>query len=255
MKKIKKLASSLLIYEKTSNMEKILREYIDCSDEKKLDFSESKISQTTYFKADKLMVFIAFIAFFTIFPFEFIYFAKSNEYSMLKGAINCLTIVFPVIILLRYGKKLVIIDKFHNKSKISYGFNTLMYILFNSAVLFLVSGQIYKIIEVLNEMSVKYMELFWFSYDVLMRLAWVLMVFHIVKLFRCGISYFMPFSVSYISLIFFANFSYTFDDDKNLQMLAILFFVQYISTIIFSLVLCFSVCKKSGFFKNKTSNF
>lgn len=245
---LKKLASKLIFYTKTEKMQSILEDYSEFVYENDFDETISQTVKSLNLKYWKIVYFIVISYIFVFGPFYFLYFRPYTNiipYSYI--IINVLSLIFPAVLSKLYGKKLTILGSFHKKSRLSIILTTFMYIIINSAIIFISSGIMIEMIIKISEVANKYIQFYWEIYHIFINLGFFITFILLIKLFTSGIFYFMPFCISYFGSLYFTNFIQSCSLLTEVSMfknIIIMILVPYILGCISSLIFYLKICKE-----------
>lgn len=250
MKNLKKLASKLLIFQNSLEMQDVMNDYVEFSKEEDFELNVKETLSSLNVKMYKYPIFVALMSFFVVYPHILMYFSPFLDMQQhLFGTIISviLAIICPVIITKLYGRKLTIIDDFHQKTRAFSVLTTIMYVFINAFALFIVSGYLVKCLLSIKEINVDYFQMTWAFFEVFLRLFLVLVIFLAIKLFTCGISYFMPFCSAYFGLVFLRLFNHVccmLSDISTVNIRLYIVFAVYIVSMAISVVLYLIIKKK-----------
>ncbi|MFI3115186.1 MAG: hypothetical protein R3Y12_03495 [Clostridia bacterium] len=252
MENFKKLASKLLIYQSVSEMRDVMNDYVEFSREDDFELNTRDTLSSLNVKAYKYPIFIVLASFVILYPHILMYFSPFLDVQVhLFGTIISviLTMLCPIIIMKLYGRKLVIIDNFHQKSASFSILTTIMYVFINAFALFIVSGYFVKCFVSVTTINIDYANVIWTFFEIFLRLFLVLVIFLAIKLFSCGISYFMPLFSAYFGLAFFRLFYHiccSLSDMSTLNPRIYIAFAIYIVSMVISVLLYLIINKKRG---------
>lgn len=228
-------------------MEDILCDYEDFSSDPEFTCNIKSVCETLNNKLLKYSLFALLNYVFLVKIFNFYYF-RYVQSQLFRGVLSVLYLIFPIIICIAYGKKLIILDKYTKKSNNSSFIKTVYVLLSNIFILILSFATLLFFTTLFNAIPITFFENLWKFYPLFIALLFFATLFSVFKLFTKGFSYFLVFSQTYATLYFFANLQImcTFLSDlTNFNQLFLNVLLKYIFAISIAFT-CFFVLKKAS---------
>lgn len=259
MKIYKKLALLLLASAPPTETEEILEDYMEFSKEKdfNVNFKEIRSSlDINYKEMLKVIVVVVLYIGLPLYVLADLSIININMRPFSTGYYfnNILFWIFPVIVMILWGEKLIIIDKYNNfkGSGLKLGIGSC--ILLTTILIIVVSmpwwifGD-FSIRELPMEdvANIGWIQFYWSMFDILVKGVFVLCVIFLVQMFMCGISFFKLFFHTYLSMICLLNSLKLFANMEDIAIMnrsLFIIIVQYAIGILITYSSYHILCQK-----------